>query len=105
MLFMPSFDSYWENVWEHCTDTGVGEIKDNQPSDKYLKFFKEVCDNDYKGFAKWLYDKRYDIDKEIEFFNYKYLDNTNSREATYQVLSYEFDKWVIMLWNKKEIDL
>lgn len=104
MLFRPDFESYWDDICEHCLDTGVGDNSQGA-NDKYNKFLQEVKDNDYKDFARWLYGKRYDLNKEANFFNRKYLDNSNEREAIYQVLSYEFDKWVTELWRNKLINI
>lgn len=93
MLFRKvDFDTYWDRILDACEDTGVGSPEEDSPS-KYKKLYDRAVEEEYKSFAKWLYKKKFDLDKEIDIFNNKYLDGMNSREASYQVLTYEYDKW------------
>lgn len=100
MLFKKvNFENYWDRIWDACTDTGVGEPLE-AASEKYKDYFKTVIvPSDYKDFAMWLYAKGFNVDKEVEFFNKKYLNSKNSREASYQVLTYEFEKWIDSIWD------
>lgn len=94
------FEDYWDRIMDACEDTGVGTPLEEDHSNYPDYFATVVVPNNYKDFARWLYNKKFNIDKEISFFNEKYLENKNSREASFQVLSYEFEKWLCEIWDR-----
>lgn len=98
-MFKKDFEMYWDRVLDACEDTGVGEPTSGSHP-KYKDYFKTiVAPNNYKYFAKWLYDRGFNVDLEINFFNKKYLSGRNSREASYQVLEFEYEKWIYEIWD------
>lgn len=99
MFFKMNFDKYYDRVWDACEDTGVG-VPCEESNAKYADYFKTVvAPNGYKDFARWLYNKGFALDAEIDFFNKKYLSCKNHREATFQVLEFEFEKWIYEIWS------
>lgn len=93
MLFRKlSFDAYWDRIMDACEDTAVGRPLKESPQ-TYKDDYAKAVNNRYVDFAKWLYETNFNLDKEIEFFNNKYLDGYDSREASHQVLTYKYWKW------------